>query len=102
MKLNIPEGITFDALELRYCELAGFEYNADILAIVCAASGLSPDGVVEGDDGEDLAIIATWYLQDRGNGGARHPDAEALLESQARASKLTQCATSPAVQGGEG
>ena len=85
MKLNIPEGITFDALELNHCELAAFEYNADILAIVCSSSGLSPDGVVDGDDGEDLEIIATWYRQALQEGGARHPDAEALLEWQAGA-----------------
>ena len=89
MKLNIPKGITFDTLDLNQCELAAFEYNADILAIVCSSSGLSPDGVVDGDDGEDLEIIATWYRQHLKCGGVRHPDAEALLGVEARSSIAT-------------
>lgn len=89
MKLNIPEGITFDALQLNHCELAGFEYNADILAIVCSASGLSPQGVIDADEGEDLALIAAWYRQYLRTGGGRHADGEALLERLAGAESAT-------------
>ena len=79
--LVIPEGLEFSALELALDTRTGdLSFNWEPLELICAASGLDLDALIEESDDALSELINAWYEAHVAAGGAPDDVQERLLK----------------------
>lgn len=78
LRITIPEGLAFEALQLSR-SAAGIKFDWRPIESICAASGI--DIALLRNTGEDniAGMIITWYAEHRARGGAPDAVAEQLI-----------------------
>lgn len=81
IRIQIPDGVTFEDLELTREADGSVTFNLDVIEAIREASGL-PAGAF--DDEDDLAsLIIGWYTAHRELGGEPNEAAEELIAEAA-------------------
>lgn len=79
--LVIPPDLDFAALELALDPESGdLSFNWEPLEVICAASGLDLDALLDESEDNLSELISAWYEAQLAAGGAPDPVQEQLLQ----------------------
>lgn len=78
LRLAIPEGLTFSALQLRREPSGEVSFDRGVIRRICEASGIDPALMLAGPEDNVAGLIVAWYAAHLRDGGAPDPVAEQL------------------------
>lgn len=80
LRITIPEGLDFEALQLARDPITGeVEFDRSPIDEICAASGIDPALFWQSPEDNLAGLIILWYAEHRARGGAPDPVQEQLL-----------------------